>query len=121
MRNTVADLAATGTTVLLTTHYMAEADELCDRIAVIAGGEIQALGTAGASSSITPTGRRVLEVAGLRGRRRASWPGSTCFRGTRNDASRVVGAGQVLTVQSDAAVDVQGEVLRRSTGCGWAG
>ena len=45
LRNTVADLRSMGTTVLLTTHYMAEADELCDRIAVIAAGTIRALGT----------------------------------------------------------------------------
>ncbi|MDX1611250.1 MAG: ATP-binding cassette domain-containing protein, partial [Candidatus Thermoplasmatota archaeon] len=32
-----------GTTVLMTTHYMDEADALCDRIAVIDRGEIQAL------------------------------------------------------------------------------
>jgi ABC-2 type transport system ATP-binding protein len=31
--------------VLLTTHYMFEADALCDRIAVIANGEIVAQGT----------------------------------------------------------------------------
>lgn len=29
-----------GRTVLLTTHYMAEADELCDRLAIIEGGRI---------------------------------------------------------------------------------
>jgi ABC-2 type transport system ATP-binding protein len=45
LRATVADLRAAGTTVLLTTHYMFEADELCDRIAVIAGGRIVAEGT----------------------------------------------------------------------------
>ncbi len=45
LRRTIADLRAGSTTVLLTTHYMAEADELCDRIAVIAGGTIRALGT----------------------------------------------------------------------------
>ena len=45
LRSTVADLRASGTTVLLTTHYMFEADELCDRIAVIAGGRIVAEGT----------------------------------------------------------------------------
>jgi ABC-2 type transport system ATP-binding protein len=34
-----------GTTVFLTTHYMDEADELCDRILVIDNGEIVASGT----------------------------------------------------------------------------
>lgn len=45
LRDTVANLTAQGVTVLLTTHYMFEADELCDRIAVIAGGRIVAEGT----------------------------------------------------------------------------
>jgi len=34
-----------GTTVLLTTHYLEEAEDLCDRIAFINGGEIVAEGT----------------------------------------------------------------------------
>ena len=34
-----------GTTVLLTTHYLEEAERLCDKIAFIAGGEIAAQGT----------------------------------------------------------------------------
>jgi len=37
--------AATGMTVLLTTHYMEEADLLCDRVALMHLGHIQALGT----------------------------------------------------------------------------
>jgi ABC-2 type transport system ATP-binding protein len=37
--------AVPGRTVLLTTHYMAEADELCDRIAIVDQGRILALGT----------------------------------------------------------------------------
>jgi ABC-2 type transport system ATP-binding protein len=45
LRQTVARLVEQGTTVLLTTHYMFEADELCDRIAVIAGGRIVASGS----------------------------------------------------------------------------
>jgi ABC-2 type transport system ATP-binding protein len=45
LRTTVRDLVERGTTVLLTTHYMFEADELCDRIAVIADGRIVATGT----------------------------------------------------------------------------
>jgi ABC-2 type transport system ATP-binding protein len=38
-------LADSGTTIFLTTHYMLEADEICDRIAVIKKGEIVAEGT----------------------------------------------------------------------------
>jgi len=34
-----------GTTILLTTHYLEEAEQLCDRIAFIANGEIVAEGT----------------------------------------------------------------------------
>ncbi len=45
LRALMANLIATGKTVLLTTHYMFEADELCDRIAVIAKGEIVGQGT----------------------------------------------------------------------------
>jgi ABC-2 type transport system ATP-binding protein len=45
LRATVRRLVDHGTTVLLTTHYMFEADELCDRIAVIAAGRIVASGT----------------------------------------------------------------------------
>ena len=45
VRSTIASLTAAGKTVLLTTHYMFEADALCDRIAVITQGEIVAEGT----------------------------------------------------------------------------
>jgi ABC-2 type transport system ATP-binding protein len=43
----VQSLRADGTTIVLTTHYMEEAECLADRIAVIAGGEIVAKGTPG--------------------------------------------------------------------------
>ncbi len=45
LRQTIGDLMAAGKTVLLTTHYMFEADALCDRIAVIAKGRIVGAGT----------------------------------------------------------------------------
>jgi ABC-2 type transport system ATP-binding protein len=45
LRATIASLTAAGKTILLTTHYMFEADALCDRIAVISKGEIVAEGT----------------------------------------------------------------------------
>lgn len=40
--NHVRDLNATGTTVLLTTHYLQEAQELCDTIAIIDHGTVVA-------------------------------------------------------------------------------
>jgi ABC-2 type transport system ATP-binding protein len=43
----VESLRSSGTTVVLTTHYMDEAERLADRIAVIAHGEIVATGTPG--------------------------------------------------------------------------
>ena len=49
-----------GMTVLLTTHYMEEADALCDRVALMHHGELQAVGTptdlkAGLVSEASPT------------------------------------------------------------------
>ncbi len=41
----VRRINATGTTVFLTTQYLEEADQLCDRVAIIDGGRIAAEGT----------------------------------------------------------------------------
>ena len=45
LRDRVRELRAQGRTVLLTTHYMEEADQLCDRVAIIDHGVIVALDT----------------------------------------------------------------------------
>jgi ABC-2 type transport system ATP-binding protein len=43
LRQIIKDLISLGKTILLTTHYMAEAEELCGRIAIIKKGNIVAL------------------------------------------------------------------------------
>jgi len=45
VRSLVRELADSGTTIILTTHYMYEAEELCDRIMIISDGRSAAYGT----------------------------------------------------------------------------
>ena len=66
LRTTIGDLIAAGKTVLLTTHYMFEADALCDRIAVIAKGRIVGEGTPAELKSRVAGGRVTeIEVFGV--------------------------------------------------------
>lgn len=55
----VSELRDAGTTVLLTTHDMAEADRLCDRIAIVDHGERIALDTPDGLRSLLPRGKGV--------------------------------------------------------------
>lgn len=57
LRELIRKLKAEGKTVLLTTHYMYEADELCDRIGILSHGEMIALDTP----------RRLKETYGTKG------------------------------------------------------
>jgi ABC-2 type transport system ATP-binding protein len=41
----VRDLRARGTTILLTTHAMDEAEQLCDRVAIVSAGRLAAIGS----------------------------------------------------------------------------
>jgi ABC-2 type transport system ATP-binding protein len=61
LRQTVQSLVDAGKTVLLTTHYMFEADALCDRIAVINAGRIVAMGT-GADLKDSIANRTIVEI-----------------------------------------------------------
>jgi ABC-2 type transport system ATP-binding protein len=55
----------TGLTISLTTHYMDEAERLCDRIAIVDGGQLIAIGsTAELKATIKGSDRIDLEIAG---------------------------------------------------------
>jgi len=51
-----------GMTVLLTTHYMEEADALCDRVALMHHGSLRAVGTPDALKSALSPGATLEDV-----------------------------------------------------------
>ncbi|PYZ96487.1 daunorubicin/doxorubicin resistance ABC transporter ATP-binding protein DrrA [Alteribacter lacisalsi] len=59
----VRTLVSSGTTVLLTTQYLEEADQLADRIAVINEGKIIAEGTSGELKASVGTGTLTIRLA----------------------------------------------------------
>jgi ABC-2 type transport system ATP-binding protein len=59
LRQMIAGLRDEGVTVFLTTHYLEEAERLCDRIAMIVKGRIVALDTVAGLKSIVQRPRRV--------------------------------------------------------------
>ncbi len=74
---TVRDVVAGGTTVLLTTHYLEEAEHLADRLAILHRGRIETSGTVGEVvaghgdriSFQVPGNLQVTELPELRGTR----------------------------------------------------
>jgi len=53
LRKIVKDLASLNKTVLITTHYMYEADEICDRVAIVNKGKLAAMDTPANLKKIT--------------------------------------------------------------------
>ena len=64
MWDTIRELVATGSTVLLTTQYLDEADQLADRIAVIDHGRVVAEGTADDLKASVGTSSLILRMSG---------------------------------------------------------
>jgi ABC-2 type transport system ATP-binding protein len=109
LRATIASLTEAGKTVLLTTHYMFEADQLCDRIAVIARGKIVAEGTPQELKNRVEEGRVVeIEVYGV--------PDETVarVRGLRGVVAVAVEErehAQLLVVQTEAGAELTHALL----------
>jgi ABC-2 type transport system ATP-binding protein len=111
LRATIANLVAVGKTVLLTTHYMFEADELCDRIAVIRSGEIVAEGTPAQLKQRASAGRVVeIETFGVSP---ATVAELGVLDGVRGVAVEERDQLQVLLVQTDADAELTHALLTR--------
>ncbi|HEY6741045.1 MAG TPA: ABC transporter ATP-binding protein [Lapillicoccus sp.] len=109
LRGLIGDLKAAGKTVLLTTHYMFEADELCDQIAVIRSGTIVARGTPSELKAAVSSGH-VLEVEAY-GVRPDAVTAVRGLPGVRSVSIEDQGRSQLLLVQVDHGVEVAPGVL----------
>jgi ABC-2 type transport system ATP-binding protein len=109
LRATIASLTDVGKTILLTTHYMFEADALCDRIAVITQGKIVAEGTPSQLKSRVESGSVTeVEVYGV--------PEETIERLRRLEGVLAVWTeereqAQVLSVQTRADTQLTAAIL----------
>jgi ABC-2 type transport system ATP-binding protein len=89
----VLEFKARGKTVLLTTHYMDEAERLCDRVAIIDKGKVIALGTP-QELIASLGGQQVVELATERPLAVEELGGLPSVRGARKSAD-----GIALTVE----------------------
>ena len=114
LRQTIAGLRDQGKTILLTTHYMFEADELCDRIAVIRTGELVAQGTP-AQLKARVTAGSVVEVETFSGVGETDVRGRVGVVGALPGVRSVVvddgAVGETLVVQVEPGADVTAAVL----------
>ena len=91
-RNMIKELAEKGKTILLTTHYMFEADELCKRVAIIRNGEIVALDTpSGLKKYVKDTS--VVEIEG--------------FGITEKEVAKFKEVSEVLAISADLSENKQ--------------
>ncbi|HET9322492.1 MAG TPA: ABC transporter ATP-binding protein [Gaiellaceae bacterium] len=114
LRATIASLVEAGKTVLLTTHYMFEADALCDRIAVINKGEIVAEGTPAELKQNVAEGAVVeVEVFGIPDQ---SVEQVRELGGVRSVTVEERDQAQVLIVQTGADVELTSAILGQLDG-----
>jgi ABC-2 type transport system ATP-binding protein len=118
----VRSLKAAGTTVLLTTHYMEEAEQLCDRLAIMDHGKVLVLGTV---EQLVVDRFRELSVRfdalpGLDGSRLSALPGVSRVMHEGGsvalytaDVSATIGG--LLSVATELGVEPANLMVRRAT------
>mgnify|MGYP001765498868 CR=1 FL=1 len=101
-------------TVLLTTHYMMEADELCDRIAIIDDGRILACDTPERLKKLVRMNRTLkLDVSSLKDASNfGSVPGVEHFT-SQDDAEKGQTSLKFILTDESAVTEIITEVLRR--------
>ena len=114
VRETIANLRAQGKTVLMTTHYMYEADELCQRIAVINGGVFVAAGTP-AELKARVVDRTVIEIETF-GVDEPTLERLRTVDGVASIATETRDQSQVLLVQSRVGAELVQALLRELDG-----
>ena len=104
LRVIVRELSDAGTTIFLTTHYMFEADAICDRIGVIKAGEIVAEGTPNSIKTVVKDqGIVEFEVVGMPHERIA---GLRALPGVSSVAVAEHDLAQLVTVHCARPADV---------------
>jgi ABC-2 type transport system ATP-binding protein len=118
----VRGLQSNGKTILLTTHYMEEAEVLCDRLAIMDHGRILEAGTVNdlIDSRYKERAVRFDGVAGLDDARLASFPGVSAVKHENGEVllfTRDVPAtiGAVLEATEALGVEPQNLAVRRAT------
>jgi ABC-2 type transport system ATP-binding protein len=94
------DLHAHGRTIVMTTHYMEEADRLCDRLAIVNEGKLLALDTPAALKEKAP-GETIVDVAFD-----AAVDALVAEASKVNGVSRAEARGTILRVYSSRAGEV---------------
>ena len=107
----VRELHAGGVTVVLTTHYLEEAEALCDRIAIIAGGRVVAndetptlLARARDKAVLVTVDRELAAAPSLPGFGRVEWLGERRLRITFDKDA--MNAGRVIAALSAAGLGI---------------
>jgi ABC-2 type transport system ATP-binding protein len=114
LRETISTLRTAGKTILLTTHYMFEADELCDRLAVIAGGRFVASGTP-ADLKATVADQSIVEIETF-GVPDEMLDRLRAVRGVTSVGVETRDQAQVVLVQSAAGAELVPDLLRALDG-----
>ena len=98
IRRLIVDMSKQGVTIFLTTHYMEEADQLCERVAFLSEGRIVALDTP--ANLKTAHGQSEVNVTLVNGERvRIALDGEAAGR----ELAQLLSNGQVRTLHSAEA------------------